>query len=208
MTATTMATPDHRSRVIFDSRFRDYLDGFQQTAWGGVNRCNPKTFYQATNEIGKKFVGHLDMDEDFQAHIDRGAITVADTLEELAPMIGMKPEALVKAAEDWNRMVDQGYDDVLAVPYKSEWLTPLKEGPFYAAVVGGQIGKTLAGLRVNADMQVLNTEHEAIPGLYAGWTTAGGLCGENMFYNTKFVFFSACMCFLGQYLNFNKKKLA
>jgi hypothetical protein len=30
-------------------------------------------------------------------------------------------------------------------------------------------------------MQVLNTSHEAIPGLYAGWTTAGGLCGENMF---------------------------
>lgn len=181
MTATTMATPDHRSRVIFDSKFRDYLDGFQQTAWGGVNRCNPKTFYQATNEVGKKFVGHLDMDEDFQAHIDRGAIKVADTLEELAPMIGMKPEVLVKAAEEWNRIVDQGYDDVLAVPYKPEWLTPLKEGPFYAAVVGGQIGKTLAGLRVNADMQVLNTDHEAIPGLYAGWTTAGGLCGENMF---------------------------
>ena len=181
MTATTMASPDHRARVIFDAKFRDYLDGFQETAWGGVNRCNPKTFYQATNEVGKSFVSHLDMDEDFQAHIDRGSVKVADTLEELASMIGMKPENLVKAVENWNRMVEQGYDDVLAVPYKSEWLTPIKEGPFYAAVVGGQIGKTLAGLRVNTKMQVLNTQFEPIEGLYAGWTTAGGICGENMF---------------------------
>jgi hypothetical protein len=181
MTATTMATPDHRSRVVFDSKFEDYLDGFQQTAWGGVDRCNPKTFYQRTNAEGSKYVSYPDMYEDLQAHIDRGSVKKADTLEELAPMIGMKPDDLVKAVAEWNRIVDQGYDDILAVPYNPAWLTPLRTPPYYAAVVGGQIGKTLAGLRVNADMQVLNTSHEAIPGLYAGWTTAGGLCGENMF---------------------------
>jgi uncharacterized protein with FMN-binding domain len=181
MTATTMATPDHRSRVIFDSNFRDYLDHFQETAWGGVNRCNPKTFYDHVNEEGKKYVSYLDMEEDLQAHIDRGSIKKADTIEELAEMIGMKPEVLVHSVEEWNRIVEQGYDDICAIPYNPEWLTPLKTGPYYGAVVGGQIGKTLAGLRVNADMQVLNTSHEVIPGLYAGWTTAGGLCGENMF---------------------------
>ena len=181
MTATTMASADHRARVIFDSKFRDYLDGFQETAWGGVNRCNPKTFYKATNEEGLKYVAHPDMEEDLQDHIDRGSVKKADTIEELAGMIGMKPEVLTKAVAEWNRLCAQGYDDVCAIPYKPEWLTPVEEGPYYAAVVGGQIGKTLAGLRINADMQVLNTQHEVIPGLYAGWTTAGGLCGENMF---------------------------
>ena len=34
------------------------------------------------------------------------------------------------------------------------------------------------GLRVNPHMQVISTSGEAIPGLYAGWHTAGGSAGD------------------------------
>ncbi|MEG0759380.1 MAG: FAD-binding dehydrogenase, partial [Raoultibacter sp.] len=34
------------------------------------------------------------------------------------------------------------------------------------------------GLRITPQMQVVNTAGAAIPGLYAGWHTAGGSSGE------------------------------
>ena len=47
--------------------------------------------------------------------------------------------------------------------------------------MGGQIGKTLCGLRVNDLLQVADENGRTIPGLYAGWHTAGGACGENSY---------------------------
>ena len=34
---------------------------------------------------------------------------------------------------------------------------------------------------INDEMQVILTKGTVIPGLYAGWHTAGGACGENSY---------------------------
>lgn len=54
----------------------------------------------------------------------------------------------------------------------------VKEGD---RIVGGQIGKTLCGLRVNSELQVCDEAGKAIPGLYANMMTAGGACGESSY---------------------------
>ncbi len=179
-TSSYMASADHRKRVIMDADFKQHLEEFKTSYMGGNSRLDPLEFYGETSEMGKAFVGDADFDEDWQKHIDNGSVKTADSLEELAPMIGMAPETLVAAVEDWNRIVDQGEDDELPIQFPPELMTKVEKPPFYAAVSGGQIAKTLCGLRVNPKMQVMSTDHEPIEGLYAGWTTAGGLCGENM----------------------------
>lgn len=57
---------------------------------------------------------------------------------------------------------------------KDEWLHPVNEAPYCGAVIGGNIFSTTTGLKINTKMQVVSTEGKVIPGLYAGWHTAGG----------------------------------
>ncbi len=93
-------------------------------------------------------------------------------------MLGLDPQKVVDAVDNWNALCDRGVDDEMAVAYLPEWLIKLGTPPFYGAAQGGVIGKTLAGLRVNADLNVITPEGVPIPGLYAGATTAGGFAGE------------------------------
>jgi fumarate reductase flavoprotein subunit len=99
-------------------------------------------------------------------------ISKGDALEEAAK-IHPKPGALVQTVKRYNRFVEKGRDE----DYER---SPLGEGvlkpPFY--VMGpavGYIGVTIGGLGVNTRFQVLDQSGKAIPGLFAGGRTAGGL---------------------------------
>ncbi|MGV8083600.1 MAG: FAD-dependent oxidoreductase [Coriobacteriia bacterium] len=122
---------------------------------------------------------------DWQAEVDeaieRGAIVKADTIEELAEKLGLDPDVVVPAVDRWNEICANGVDTDLVVPYITEWLIPVKKAPFYSCVMSTQIGKTLCGLRVDENLQVINTEGKTIPGLYANFMTAGGVAGESSF---------------------------
>jgi len=122
---------------------------------------------------------------DWQAEVDeaiaRGAIVKADTIEELAAKIGLDPAVVVAAVERWNEVCANGVDTDLVVPYLPEWLVSVQKAPFYSCVMSTQIGKTLCGLRVDENLQVINTEGKLIPGLYASFMTAGGIAGESSF---------------------------
>lgn len=110
--------------------------------------------------------------------VERGAVKKADTIEELAEMLLLDPDVLVKAVEDYNKLCEKGVDDEMSTPYDPTWLNPILEPPFYAAIVGGQMAKTMCGLRTDANLQVMREDGSLIPGLYANATTAGGLSGE------------------------------
>ena len=77
-------------------------------------------------------------------------------------------------------MVATGHDDEV-FPYEDGWLHPVDTPPYYGAKISGNLFMTQTGLLVNTRLQVLDTEGRAIPGLYAGWHTAGGACGENSY---------------------------
>jgi len=62
----------------------------------------------------------------------------------------------------------------LSVP-KSNWANPIDEAPFEAYAVSCGITFTFGGLRIATDAQVLDTDGERIPGLYAAGELVGGL---------------------------------
>jgi tricarballylate dehydrogenase len=62
----------------------------------------------------------------------------------------------------------------LAVP-KSNWANVIDTPPFEAYAVTCGITFTFGGLRINTDAQVLNTDGEPIPGLYAAGELVGGI---------------------------------
>lgn len=179
--ATVMASSDHHGRMIMDADYQKYLPKFQKVVYNGDYRFNPLENYKHSAPGHNRYVAYPNLDDDMRAKIKRGAVKVANSLTELASMIGMKPQDLLEAVHAWNEMCKKGEDDLDTIPYEKDWLTPISKPPYYGIVFGGQIGKTLAGLRINDKMQVINTKHQVIPGLYAGWTTAGGAAGENAF---------------------------
>jgi len=62
----------------------------------------------------------------------------------------------------------------LAIP-KSNWANTLDTPPFEAYAVTCGITFTFGGLRINTDAQVMSTDGEPIPGLYAAGELVGGI---------------------------------
>lgn len=113
-----------------------------------------------------------------------GTPVVADTIAELARRLGIDPAALQRTVEAFNaacphdKRFAPGILDGLATrdlePPKSNWALPLDEPPFVAYRVTGGITFTFGGLKVNRHAQVLDTEDQPIPGLYATGEITGG----------------------------------
>lgn len=116
---------------------------------------------------------------EFEAAIARGAAFKADTLEELAEKVGLDPQKLVAKVDEWNEIVASGDDSQFTPQYFPDWLVPIQKPPYYCIPNSTQIGKIMCGLRVNKTMQVLRPDATVIDGLYAGFFTAGGTCGES-----------------------------
>lgn len=102
----------------------------------------------------------------------------ADSLPDLASKIVMKyqrvpmpPENLQQTVARYNSFVDSGADDDFGKPRP---LHKIATPPFYAAWATPVIHDTRAGLRINAQCQVMDMNGHVIPGLYCGGESAGG----------------------------------
>ena len=83
--------------------------------------------------------------------------------------------AAVRADIPFNPNVKDGRrTEGLAVP-KSNWANTIDEPPFEAYAVTCGITFTFGGLRIDTGGQVLDTESEPIPGLYAAGELVGGI---------------------------------
>jgi succinate dehydrogenase/fumarate reductase flavoprotein subunit len=181
--ASWMSTVGHRAYCIFDADYEAHLEVFKRSTYkGGDFSRTPLTVgYNIAEGIDPTPFASLDWQSEFYKAIESGSVKKADTLEDLAAQLKIEPDRLAIAVERWNDICEQGKDTDLPIPYLPEWLIPIKNSPYYGIAEGGHISKTLAGLRVNTKMQVIDRDANVIPGLYAGWTTAGGLAGESSY---------------------------
>ncbi len=110
----------------------------------------------------------------------------ADTLEELAEMMGVPAENLVAAVEDYNKYCLGGelfgesdsFGRTLFVD-SDEVNNGINNGPYYAAARVPTVHHTMGGVEININTEVLNTEGEVIPGLFAAGEVTGGIHGAN-----------------------------
>jgi succinate dehydrogenase/fumarate reductase flavoprotein subunit len=109
---------------------------------------------------------------------DGGFFFSAGGIAELARKIVMKyqrvampPDGLEQTVARYNSFVDSGVDEDFGKPKPMHKIaTP----PFYAAWATPVMHDTRAGLRVNANCQVIDLNGQVIPGLYCGGESAGG----------------------------------
>ena len=131
-------------------------------------------------QIDKVPEHYRDWHHGVQDAIDADVLKRRDTLEELEADLGFAPGVLTSAVAKWNECCERGEDDFM-YPMPPEWLHAIVKPPFYGCRIGGNLYGTKAGLLINDQMQVVGTNGLVIPGLYAGWHTAGGACGENSY---------------------------
>ena len=114
--------------------------------------------------------GHKARDAEAQ-----GYLLIADTLEEMAEKIGCDAETLKATVASFNEAVKAGEDEFGRKLYSTE----LTKGPWIACPRVACVHHTMGGIEVNTNTEVLDTNGNVIPGLYAAGEVTGGLHGAN-----------------------------
>lgn len=111
--------------------------------------------------------------DDYRQAIEAGAITQAETIEELAAELRLPPAALAQTLADYHRCADGQMSDPFGRPDCRRL-----EAPFYGVKVTGALFHTQGGLQVDLDGRVLRKDGTAILNLYAGGGVAAGISGH------------------------------
>jgi succinate dehydrogenase/fumarate reductase flavoprotein subunit len=121
-----------------------------------------------------------------EKYVAAGLWRSADTLEELAGVIGVPPRNLVDTVARFNDFVRRGVDGDHGrgdEPYDRAFsggappLYPIEKGPFHAAAFGVSDLGTKGGLRTDSAARVLDSADNVIPGLYAAGNTMAAPSG-------------------------------
>lgn len=137
-----------------------------QTAFDNFNAGMTNSKIYAMEDVEK----WLDDNYDGQPVMKQGA-----TLAELCEKLNLPADAVEAAAKAFNECAAaQTADEFGRTPAAAQ----SEEGPFYALQMHIRYYASLGGLHINDSMQVLNTNQEAIPGLYAAGEVVGGLEGD------------------------------
>lgn len=159
---------------------------------------DPPMYWAIFDEAGKHTMSVAGTDWVQFARIDKvllsnPEVTVkAESIRALAKAIGVPSTTLEATVSRYNRMADAGADpdfhrfgpgmpeatrinDRMSAPPKR-----IEDGPFYAIRMGPLTRKSMGGLAIDLDCRVLNSDGDAIEGLYAvGEVTGfGGINGS------------------------------
>jgi len=117
---------------------------------------------------------------DFGRRMEEGLIFKADTLQMLARQIEVPYETLHETVERYNCFVEEGHDPDFgrkALVHRQGALRRIEQGPFYAYPSTAAVFGTYCGLRIDAQMRVIDVFGESIVGLYAAGEVVGGFHG-------------------------------
>jgi 3-oxosteroid 1-dehydrogenase len=173
-------------RFADESFYRDYLP--KTRAWDGVKQEHPNFppyLVFDSNYRSKYPLGTILPGQDFPD----GLVETGETLRELAAKLGVDADGLEKTVARFNGFAAEGVDpdfDRGTYPWaammtgdrtrKNPNLGPLDNGPYYGLRLHvASVGINAAGLRTNADAQVIHVRGKPIEGLYAVGNSAAPL---------------------------------
>ena len=99
-----------------------------------------------------------------------------DTLDDIAKQFDLDADTLKASVERYNGFAATGVDEDF---FKDAMHLRRLDPPFYAAELVPAFFCTCGGLKVNVDMQVIDSQGKVIPGLYATGCDAAGLYGAD-----------------------------
>jgi fumarate reductase flavoprotein subunit len=108
--------------------------------------------------------------------VGKGHVLTASAIEELAQKMKVPPVPFVSTVARYSELARQGKD--LDFGKYPDRLTTIEKPPFYACQMEARYMVILSGLKINTKLQVLDTERNVIPGLYAAGNVSGSFFGN------------------------------
>lgn len=109
-------------------------------------------------------------------HIKDGKVVKADTLDELAKLMGVPAGQLKKTIERYNELAAKKHDDDFGK--RPVLLTPVVKPPFYAGRLSSSLLAMSGGLHTDSSLHVLDKDHKPIAGLFVAGAAAGDYFGS------------------------------
>ena len=157
--AAQMRQPESTIFAVWDSNYAE-----NAAPWTPIG-----AYYGGPSEVPVQAVI-----DGWEENVRVGAMVKADTIDGLARKLGLPVAALKATVEKYNGFCKMGTDEDFGK--RPGLLIPVERPPFY-----GEISKSpwllniSGGLRTNIKMQVLDTNEQVIPGLYAVGTIVGDM---------------------------------
>jgi fumarate reductase flavoprotein subunit len=105
-----------------------------------------------------------------------GNVLTAPSIRRLAAKIRVPADALERTVNRYSELARLGHD--LDFGKHPDRLTTLEKPLYYACKMEVRRMITLSGLKINTNLQVLDTERQPIPGLYAAGNNSGSFFGD------------------------------
>lgn len=167
--------PGHFSWEVFDAKYYEDAERFDTC---GCSRIVPAPSGTAFNAdvYSLEAVGKENLDNFWIGPaLESGVLKKADTLEELAGIMGFEGETkktFLATVERYNQLYDQGEDVDFGKPaYRMSSVT---QPPFYAARIAGTMLVTMHGVITDTNSQPLREDGSVINGLYVCGNDQGG----------------------------------
>lgn len=122
----------------------------------------------------------VDHNNSAKEYIEKGMASEGETYEELAENMGLEGDAIqsfVETMDKWNAAVAAGVDEEFGRNNGMD--DDLSTAPYYAIQIAPGIHHTMGGIKINPKAEVIDTDGNVIPGLYAAGETTGGVHGGN-----------------------------
>ncbi len=161
------------------------INGCIMVSHDGVRIVNEEGAYTPNSEVIVNNGGEVYMVFDqtlvdavaaTMTYINAGYTVQADTLEELAAMLDVDQDAFLETCATFTTYAQNKEDPDFG---KKNFTTDLTNAPFYALLAKPAVQGTFGGITVNELAQVLDTDGNVIPGMYAAGECADeGTMGE------------------------------
>lgn len=136
--------PDTRMFIVYD-------EGIRQNA--------PALFLpEADGTTADKYFGH------------RSGFWQAESISELANQMGLDAEVLQQTIDNYNAAVEANHDPEFG---RQHLIRPIGKPPYFGVEAGGVTVVSPGGVAINGGFQVLRSDGQPVPNLYA----AGEVCG-------------------------------
>ena len=112
-----------------------------------------------------------------EKYISTGITVQGDTIEDLAEKIDVDPKTLAETLNNWNKYVADKNDPDFGRTTGME--KDLSQAPYYAIKIAPGIHHTMGGVHINTSAEVIDTDDQVIPGLFAAGEVVGGVHGGN-----------------------------
>jgi fumarate reductase flavoprotein subunit len=162
--------PDGISYTLFDSVTLRKIETEGLIRPGAASKANWLPVSAATPLPG--------LEREVNKQADKGDLKVANSLKEIAGWMGADPAVLKATIDEYNVACDERHDGLFAK--EQRYLLPLRTPPFYAVKAHLGLCDAYGGIKINENMEALDSEDHPIPGLFAVGSTAG--CWESEAY--------------------------